>query len=275
MASGASRLTPQAVLGLLIIAAGLLLTADNLGWYEADRIIRLWPLGIVLVGVLKFVQSDAGSGRVLGAILMFVGGVLTADITFGLPATLDDLWPLVLVVLGVVILSRTLRSARQGTARSGLSGPDDTFSRMSTLPPSAPPPPAPPRPGEFAAPPSEPEETEAMRSRADESVSEVAVWAGKQRRVSVPTFRRGDLTAIMGGVELDLRAAGTATGEAIIDVFVMWGGVEIWVPPEWAVVNNGGVLMGGVEDKSTGTQDARHRLIVRGFVVMGGLEIKT
>jgi hypothetical protein len=72
-----------------------------------------------------------------------------------------------------------------------------------------------------------------------------------------------------------LRAAGTASGEAVIDVFVMWGGIEIWVPPSWAVVNKVGVLMGGVEDKSTGTQDARHRLIVRGFVVMGGMEIKT
>jgi predicted membrane protein len=109
----------------------------------------------------------------------------------------------------------------------------------------------------------------------DVSVSEVAVWAGKQRRIAEPSFRRADLTAIMGGVELDLRAAGTASGEAVIDVFVMWGGIEIWVPPNWAVVNKVGVLMGGVEDKSTGTQDARHRLIVRGFVVMGGMEIKT
>jgi predicted membrane protein len=79
----------------------------------------------------------------------------------------------------------------------------------------------------------------------------------------------------MGGIELDLRAAGTATGEAVIDVFVMWGGVEIWVPPDWAVSNEVNLLMGGAEDRSTGAQGATHRLIVRGFVVMGGLEIKT
>ena len=35
------------------------------------------------------------------------------------------------------------------------------------------------------------------------------------------------------------------------------------------------VFMGGAEDKSSGTQDARNRLVVRGFVVMGGVEIKT
>ena len=63
--------------------------------------------------------------------------------------------------------------------------------------------------------------------------------------------------------------------EAIIDVFVWWGGVEITVPPDWAVSNQVVAIMGGADDKSTGTQDARNRLIVRGFVVMGGVEIKT
>jgi len=33
--------------------------------------------------------------------------------------------------------------------------------------------------------------------------------------------------------------------------------------------------MGGAEDQSTGTQQARNRLIVRGVVIMGGVDIKT
>jgi len=34
-------------------------------------------------------------------------------------------------------------------------------------------------------------------------------------------------------------------------------------------------IMGGADDSSSGTQDSKHRLTVRGFVVMGGVEIKT
>jgi hypothetical protein len=109
----------------------------------------------------------------------------------------------------------------------------------------------------------------------DTMLSEIAIWAGKQRRSVSPNFRHADLTAIMGGIELDLRGASTSTGEAVIDLFVMWGGIEIWVPPDWAVSNQVGLLMAGAEDKSTGTQAARHRLIVRGFAIMGGVEIKT
>jgi hypothetical protein len=257
MGTPSTRFTPQAVLGLLIIAAGLLLTVDNLGWYDADRIIRFWPLGIVVVGVVKFWQGE-GSGKLVGVVIICVGAVLTADKTFGLPVDIGDIWPLALVIVGLVILSRTLRPARPT--------PPFPFPEPG-LPPSDL-----PGPGEF----SYASGSDAGRPGSnDMSVSEVAVWAGKQRRIAEPSFRRADLTAIMGGVELDLRAAGTAAGEAVIDVFVMWGGIEIWVPPGWAVVNKVGVLMGGVEDKSTGTQDARHRLVVRGFVVMGGLEIKT
>jgi predicted membrane protein len=109
----------------------------------------------------------------------------------------------------------------------------------------------------------------------DGAFSEVAVWSGKVRRITSPLFRRADLTAIMGGVEVDLRGASTGGQEAVIDVFAWWGGIEITVPPDWAVSNQVVVFMGGAEDKSSGTQDARNRLVVRGFVVMGGVEIKT
>jgi hypothetical protein len=53
----------------------------------------------------------------------------------------------------------------------------------------------------------------------------------------------------------------------------MWGGIEIWVPPDWSVANEVVVLMGGAEDKNTGMQDARNRLTIRGFCIMGGVEI--
>ena len=53
------------------------------------------------------------------------------------------------------------------------------------------------------------------------------------------------------------------------------GGIEITVPTDWVVVNQIVPILGGVEDKSTGTQASQHRLILRGFVLMGGVEIKT
>jgi predicted membrane protein len=112
-------------------------------------------------------------------------------------------------------------------------------------------------------------------STTDQRISDLAFWSGVQRRVSSQSFKRADLTAVMGGIEIDFRAAGTGGSEAVIDVFVMMGGVEITVPHDWAVSNQVLAVMGGVEDRTTGTQGSTNRLILRGFVLMGSVEVKT
>jgi len=219
-------LTPQALFGLLVIGFGIVLTGDNLDLFDADDVLRYAPLGLVAVGLLKVVQSNGTSGRLAGGLLTFFGLLLSAEWILYWDVRVQDWWPLVLVALGLVIVTRALRGRTEG-------------------------------------------DPEASQAR----VSEVAVWSGKVRRISSPAFQRADLTAVMGGVELDLRGASTAPNGAVIDVFVMWGGVEIWVPPDWSVANEVVVIMGGAEDKSTGVQDARNRLTIRGFCIMGGVDI--
>jgi predicted membrane protein len=110
---------------------------------------------------------------------------------------------------------------------------------------------------------------------SEHRISDIAFWSGVKRRVSSPAFRRADLTAIMGGIEVDFRPATPAGGEAVVDLFVVMGGVEITVPPDWAVSNQMMAIMGGVDDRTTGTQASTNRLVLRGFVLMGGVNVKT
>jgi hypothetical protein len=247
------RITPQAVLGLLIIVMGVMLTADNLGLADTEYFIwRYWPTILIAVGFAKMFQGRGSSGRVFGGILALVGSAMVAERVFDLPIDVGDWWPMILVILGIVIISRARGGSRLRAAQVPPGPPGEPD--LATL--------------------GTPAHAGATLSN-ETTVSEFAMWAGKQRRLSSAAFRHADLTAIMGGIELDLRQAATANGEAVVDLFVMWGGVEIWVPPDWAVSNQVGLLMAGAEDKSSGTQDAKHRLIVRGFVLMGGIEIKT
>jgi predicted membrane protein len=105
-------------------------------------------------------------------------------------------------------------------------------------------------------------------------VSAVAVLGGVNRGNNSKTFRGGDLTAVLGGCEIDLRQA-AIDGEAVIDVFAMWGGIELRVPEDWTVDSRVTPLLGGVEDKTRPPQGATaHRLILRGFAIMGGIEVK-
>lgn len=114
------------------------------------------------------------------------------------------------------------------------------------------------------------------RATADtySTVSATAVFAGVNRGSTSKGFRGGDLTAIFGGCQIDLRQAAIES-EAVIDVFAMWGGIEIKVPENWSVSGRVTPILGGYEDKTRPVLDATNqRLLVRGLVIMGGVEIK-
>jgi len=93
-------------------------------------------------------------------------------------------------------------------------------------------------------------------------------------------FQGGDVTAIFGGVELDMTEANMQAKEATLAITAIFGGVEIRVPPNWQVAFRGAPIFGGIEDK---TRTARVEdpansnlkvLVITGAVIFGGLEIK-
>ncbi|HEV8375872.1 MAG TPA: DUF5668 domain-containing protein [Candidatus Polarisedimenticolia bacterium] len=106
-------------------------------------------------------------------------------------------------------------------------------------------------------------------------VSTFSMLGGTEHRCKSQDFQGGDATAILGGCKIDLRQAAIKSGEALLDVFAMWGGIEIIVPRNWSIVLKGAPILGGFEDKTDSSQEAGGpRLIVRGTALMGGVEIK-
>ena len=110
---------------------------------------------------------------------------------------------------------------------------------------------------------------------SDAVVHAFAMMAGVKRQSISPEFRGGDVNAIMGGVELDLRNAQIRPGDdVIIDAFAMWGGVEITVPPHWRVTADVLPIMGGFEDNTHPAGDSGPTVTIRGTALMGGIEVK-
>lgn len=106
------------------------------------------------------------------------------------------------------------------------------------------------------------------------SVSSFALMAGLERTSRSQSFRGGDLTAVMGGVGLDLRGAKLAPEGATIEVFAMWGGIELTVPEGWRVDLRVVPLLGGFEDRTRVAETMEAPVLtVRGFVIMAGGEV--
>ena len=107
----------------------------------------------------------------------------------------------------------------------------------------------------------------------ESTFSNKAFLSGVERKYSSSNFRRGEVEAFMGGVDLDFRDAIIEGDEARLDVTAVMGGVTIRVPRTWNVVNRVEPVLGGVEDH-TSSMNGNKRLVIEGTVLMGGLEIK-
>ena len=99
-----------------------------------------------------------------------------------------------------------------------------------------------------------------------------AVFSGQDLNYDAQEFKGAKLTAIFGGIDLDLTKASIAN-DAEISVCVVFGGVDIKVPKGTAVVVKATSLFGGTENKVEVSQ-AEKTIYVKAFSLFGGCDIK-
>jgi hypothetical protein len=114
---------------------------------------------------------------------------------------------------------------------------------------------------------------------ADEHQTVFAFMGGSSRRGSWEPAARVDCTAIMGGVNIDLREADLIEGTTTIRCFALWGGINIIVPPDVDVDAAGTGILGAFEhvdqralEESEGAPVPLVR--VEGLALMGGVSIR-
>jgi predicted membrane protein len=116
-----------------------------------------------------------------------------------------------------------------------------------------------------------------IRDDAGEVVRATAIFSGPHVASTAARFRGAWLTAVFGGVTLDLRGAGLDPGGAAVNATVVFGGAEILVPKGWRISVRSTPIFGGVEDKtdkSVQLDDAAPTLRVDAVALFGGVDIK-
>jgi predicted membrane protein len=101
-----------------------------------------------------------------------------------------------------------------------------------------------------------------------------AIFSGTNTKNHSDNYKGGDITAVCGGIELDLRKA-KIDKEALINVFAFWGGISITVPENWTVKIEAMPIAGGIESKAVAPTDKNAPVLyIHGDVIMSGVEIK-
>ncbi len=105
----------------------------------------------------------------------------------------------------------------------------------------------------------------------------MALFSGVEKQVTSNQFEGGKVTAIFGGIDVDLRAATLSNQNNVVDLFTLFGGTEFRIPADWTVnMSQLTVLFGSFEDKRNiaNTQtDPNKVLYIKGLILFGGGEI--
>jgi len=230
------------VIGTLIIAVGVLLFLDNLGLFHIYNLWRLWPVVLIALGLSKLFESRGSGGRLWAGMAMAFGVLFLLGNLGVWQVRWNLMWPLALVGIGASMLLHALD-------RKDLPG------RM-------------PRP------------EGSVNTSAADTLKEWATFSGIKRRLDTQNFQGGEMIAVFGGIDVDLRRANVASPgeEVVIDANATFGGIEIRVPDTWQVVMRGMGIFGGYEDKTVPPRLAEGqtptRLLVTGYAIFGGVSIE-
>jgi hypothetical protein len=230
-ADGASRnmrFTGRLLFGAVLVVLGALWTLDNLGFADADVVLRWWPVLLVGYGLIRLTGIDGTRRVVSGVLFMLAGGWMLARELGFVHISIFRLWPVFMILMGASLVYRSMRGPEVG----------QDVDRESY-----------PRPFAF--------------------------MGGVSRTIESQDLVGMETSAVMGGIELDLRGAKARGRDVIVETFAWWGGIEIVVPETWQVVTEVSPVMGGVEDSTHLAEGGDGtRLILRGLVVMAGVEVR-
>ncbi|WP_342118189.1 LiaF transmembrane domain-containing protein [Pseudoduganella sp. OTU4001] len=239
----------QMFIGGAVILAGFLFLIDNLGWIDLEMHVHFWPFVIMVMGASTLAQAPRrGSGSAIAGIVMLGFGLLSLLKGMGLIyISWKVIFPIGIIAAGLMMVLRARRRSASSSTVDAMADVDN-----------------PDRSAMFCV--SEGESSERI-------LDLTAVLGGFQRKVTTQDFRGGDITTVMGGVDLDMRTA-SLNGTAVVNVFALMGGISIKVPTDWTVELEGTPILGGFDEKTMQPKDASKRLVVRGTAIMGGVEIR-
>ena len=102
-----------------------------------------------------------------------------------------------------------------------------------------------------------------------------AVLSGNQVQSFTQPIDDVEVVSLLSGVKLDLSQAQLAGERATLQVTAVMGGIEIYAPSEWTVVNKVTPILGAfVDHRQPATASGTQTLVISGVVVMGGVEVK-
>lgn len=238
-----NRMNGSTFFGIFLAVAGVIFLLKQFKVLEFD--FEIWPLFLIAGGVINGMKKGFSRTGPLALIIIGIAFLIPHFTILGVSSS-KLFWPALLIFGGIFIAVRAKKKEQY------FINSREDFSRRF-------------------------DDTETVST--DSFVNIEAFFGGRKEIITSKQFSGCNATAICGGAEINLMQADSAVQPMVIDLRVVFGGVEVIVPSHWEIVNEVDVLFGGIEDKrnlrTASDLGEAKRLLLRGSVTFGGLELKS
>jgi len=112
---------------------------------------------------------------------------------------------------------------------------------------------------------------------SEDVVNVSSTFGNIERNVFSKNLKGGNISSMFGGAQINFSQA-DFEGVAVIDLSIIFGGVDMVIPSNWNVKNEMSVIFGGIEDRRTvinNVHESGKTLVLKGNIMFGGMEIKS
>ena len=249
-----SAKTSSIIWGLLIVAAGALLLAFNMGLLpqEYKHVVFSWPMIPVIIGFCMLFSRRSWLG---GIIIMLVGGffLLPKLEIEGLAFITQNGWAIALMIGGIIILCKAFFS--KGFCHHN---PVDIYTNVEW---------------------HDKRHSHKRKNNENEQgcLERNCVFSGGKERLDIDNFKGGEINCVFGGIELDLTDSELAEGIHTLEINSIFGGCVLHLPIAWNIEIQSTRVFGQFVDnrpKPSFEVDEKSKLIIEVNAVFGGGEIK-
>jgi predicted membrane protein len=223
--------------GLIVIAAGVLILLNQMG-FAFPPFLLSWKMILIAVGFVMLIKHNFQ--KTSAYVLIAIGTVFILNDFFPDIIETRFFWPILIIGVGISMIFKNTSSSKKK---------DQTVSI---------------------------EEDDLNEINSEDYIKSASLFSGITKKVVSKNFKGATISSVFGGNEINLSQA-DFTGEAVIDITCVFGGVTLIVPSHWKVKSDLTSVFGGIDDQrpvmvlESISEDKV--LVLKGACVFGGIEI--
>lgn len=235
--------------GIVIVIAGILFLAKELGVIFPEWLFT-WKMLLITIGLVIGVKHGFRNAKWL--IPVIIGSAFLISDLFPGWAIKPLLWPLTVILVGLFIIFKPHNKRRHIRWKKWQKHSRYRHYHTSSY-------------------------SDGAHINKEDVLDSTAFMGGVKKNIISKNFKRGDITAVFAGTELNFSHA-DFNETAELDLTAVFGGITLILPSNWEIKSEVVCAFGSVEDnrqlQPIVMNTNKKILILSGTAFMGGIEIK-